>query len=59
MAEVIVGIDLGTTNSEIAAFVDGNVQVLATAGEQIMPSVVGLRLLGLSAARRHADSDDR
>ena len=42
MAEVIVGIDLGTTNSEIAAFIDGNVQVLATAGEQIMPSVVGL-----------------
>lgn len=42
MAEVIVGIDLGTTNSEIAAFIDGNVHVLATGGEQIMPSVVGL-----------------
>jgi molecular chaperone DnaK (HSP70) len=42
MAESIVGIDLGTTNSEIAAFIDGKVQVIGTAGEQIMPSVVGL-----------------
>ncbi len=42
MAECIVGIDLGTTNSEIAAFFDGKVQVIAAAGEQIMPSVVGL-----------------
>jgi molecular chaperone DnaK len=58
MAEVIVGIDLGTTNSEIAAFVDGNVQVLATAGEQIMPSVVGLAadgalLVGTSARNQY------
>ena len=29
MTDVIVGIDLGTTNSEVAAFVDGTVQVLA------------------------------
>ena len=42
MADSIVGIDLGTTNSEIAALVDGTVQVLASDGEQIMPSVVGL-----------------
>lgn len=42
MADVIVGIDLGTTNSEVAALVDGKVQVLAAEGEQIMPSVVGL-----------------
>jgi molecular chaperone DnaK (HSP70) len=42
MAESIVGIDLGTTNSEIAAFIAGKVQVIGTAGEQIMPSVVGL-----------------
>ena len=27
--EVIVGIDLGTTNSEVAAFVDGQVRVLS------------------------------
>ncbi|HVQ76457.1 MAG TPA: Hsp70 family protein [Candidatus Binatia bacterium] len=42
MADVIVGIDLGTTNSEVAALVDGQVQVLAADGEQIMPSFVGL-----------------
>lgn len=42
MTDVIVGIDLGTTNSEVAALVDGKVQVLAAEGEQIMPSVVGL-----------------
>jgi molecular chaperone DnaK (HSP70) len=42
MADVIVGIDLGTTNSEVAALVDGRVRVLATEGEEIMPSVVGL-----------------
>jgi molecular chaperone DnaK len=43
MTDVIVGIDLGTTNSEVAALVDGTVRVLAGAGgEQIMPSCVGL-----------------
>jgi molecular chaperone DnaK len=42
MADVIVGIDLGTTNSEVAAVVDGKVQVIAADGEQIMPSYVGL-----------------
>src|SRR5215475_2964389 len=42
MADSIVGIDLGTTNSEVAALVDGTIQVLASNGEQIMPSVVGL-----------------
>jgi molecular chaperone DnaK len=42
MAEVIVGIDLGTTNSEVAALVGDKMQVLAADGEQIMPSVVGL-----------------
>lgn len=42
MADVIVGIDLGTTNSEVAALVDGKVAVLAADGEQIMPSYVGL-----------------
>jgi molecular chaperone DnaK len=43
MTDVIVGIDLGTTNSEVAALVAGKVQVLAAPdGEQIMPSCVGL-----------------
>jgi molecular chaperone DnaK (HSP70) len=55
MADIIVGIDLGTTNSEVAALVDGKVEVLASAGEQIMPSYVGLspegQLLVGTAAR--------
>lgn len=42
MADVIIGIDLGTTNSEVAALVNEKVEVLAADGEQIMPSVVGL-----------------
>jgi molecular chaperone DnaK (HSP70) len=42
MAEVIVGIDLGTTNSEVTALTDGKVEVVAADGEQIMPSYVGL-----------------
>src|SRR5713226_4978136 len=42
MADNIIGIDLGTTNSEVAALVHGHVQVLASDGEQMMPSVVGL-----------------
>ncbi len=42
MADSIVGIDLGTTNSEVAALVDGQVHVLVSDGEQMMPSIVGL-----------------
>jgi molecular chaperone DnaK (HSP70) len=58
MADNIVGIDLGTTNSEVAALVDGHVQVLASDGEQMMPSVVGLapdgRLLVGTPARNQS-----
>jgi molecular chaperone DnaK len=42
MNEPIVGIDLGTTNSEIAIILDGKVQVLSVHGDPIMPSCVGL-----------------
>jgi len=41
-AEVIVGIDLGTTNSEVAAYVDGQVRVLGSGGKNMLPSVVGI-----------------
>jgi len=40
--EVIVGIDLGTTNSEIAVIKDGRPQVIPVDGELIMPSCVGI-----------------
>jgi molecular chaperone DnaK (HSP70) len=43
MSEDVVGIDLGTTNSEIAVYRDGRPQVLADErGRKIMPSAVGV-----------------
>jgi molecular chaperone DnaK len=44
MSELIVGIDLGTTNSEVAAFVQGKIQVLDSGKRKskMLPSVVGL-----------------
>jgi molecular chaperone DnaK len=41
MNDPIVGIDLGTTNSEVAAFVDGKVSVLGPGDQRILPSCVG------------------
>jgi molecular chaperone DnaK len=40
--DVVVGIDLGTTNSEIAAFYDGGVNVIGLRGATMLPSCVGL-----------------
>ncbi|HEY4001049.1 MAG TPA: Hsp70 family protein [Candidatus Xenobia bacterium] len=42
----VVGIDLGTTNSEVAALVNGQVKVLGPKRSQILPSCVGLSLDG-------------
>ena len=42
MAEIIVGIDLGTTNSEIAAFIDGKPQVIGNGSQLMLPSCVAL-----------------
>ncbi len=39
----IVGIDLGTTNSVVAAVVNGKPIVLTEDGEQLLPSIVGLK----------------
>ncbi len=44
--ETIVGIDLGTTNSVVAAVLDGRPQVIVEDGENILPSVVGLNAEG-------------
>jgi molecular chaperone DnaK len=60
----VVGIDLGTTNSEVAAFVDGGVQVLDDAGETILPSYVGLGpggqlLVGTSARNQYVAYPER
>src|SRR6202789_1974830 len=46
VGEVIVGIDLGTTNSEVAAFVDGQVRVLGSDNKIMLPSVVGISPAG-------------
>jgi molecular chaperone DnaK len=42
MAETILGIDLGTTNSEVAIIRDGQPHVFADDGDPILPSFVGL-----------------
>ena len=57
MNELIAGIDLGTTNSEIAAFVRGQVQVLGPEASKMLPSCVGFSptgqlLVGQSARRQ-------
>jgi len=47
MTEEIVGIDLGTTNSEIALYVNGRPEILADEqGRKILPSVVGVTEAG-------------
>ena len=55
MSDMIVGIDLGTTNSEVAFVRDGKPVVLEEDGDPILPSFVGLsedgRLLVGKAAR--------
>ena len=40
--EPILGIDLGTTNSEVAIIRDGKAVACWTSGQAILPSVVGL-----------------
>ncbi|MBI5444681.1 MAG: Hsp70 family protein [Deltaproteobacteria bacterium] len=40
--ETILGIDLGTTNSEVCVIEDGRPRVLAEDGRRILPSFVGL-----------------
>src|ERR1700681_2918714 len=53
--DTIVGIDLGTTNSEVAILRDGQPHVFEEDGDPILPSFVGLsddgRLLVGKAAR--------
>ncbi len=62
--ETIVGIDLGTTNSEIAALIDGRVQVIASGHANMLPSCVGLDdegklLVGATAKNQHPLHPDR
>ena len=65
MSEVILGIDLGTTNSEVAVVRDGRVEVVPVAGaERILPSVVGIAddgalLVGQTAKNQYVLRPDR
>lgn len=43
---MIIGIDLGTTNSEVAVWKDGKVKILERDGSAIMPSCVGMNADG-------------
>src|SRR5215469_14906611 len=46
MSDLVVGIDLGTTNSEVAAFLDGRVRVLGPNAGKMLPSCVGISPTG-------------
>ncbi len=59
MSNIIIGIDLGTTNSEVALVRGGRAQVLDVDGGKILPSVVGLAddgtlLVGQAARNQYA-----
>ena len=65
MIQTIVGIDLGTTNSEIAVVRDGRVEVIPVTGPvRILPSMVGIGddgalLVGAAARNQHAVHPER
>src|SRR5437764_7460529 len=64
MAELIVGIDLGTTNSEVAYIRDGQPHVCTEDGDPFLPSFVGLSedgrlLVGKAAKNQWVLAPDR
>jgi len=64
MSEPILGIDLGTTNSEVAIIRDGKPHVVEEDGDPILPSFVGLAedgklLVGKSARNQWAVAPER
>ena len=64
MSEKIIGIDLGTTNSEVAFYHDGDLQIFEDAGSKLLPSYVGLDdqgelLVGATARNQYAVYPER
>src|SRR6202034_3001233 len=62
--DIIIGIDLGTTNSEVAVIRDGRPVVLEEDGDPILPSVVGLDanghlLVGKAARNQYVLAPER
>ncbi len=51
---MIIGIDLGTTNSEVAVLKDGEVKIVEEGGSAIMPSCVGIDFEGELVVGREA-----
>jgi molecular chaperone DnaK len=63
MSEIIVGIDLGTTNSAVAVVQDGQPRILPKGDQRIIPSVVGYSkqagwLVGRAALNQYALDPD-
>ena len=64
MTETVIGIDLGTTYSLVAAVIDGRPTVLAYRGEKLLPSVVGIGssgdlLVGTPARNQYVVAPER
>ena len=64
MSDIIIGIDLGTTNSEVAVVRDGVAQLIDLGGSKLLPSVVGLAddgalLVGQAALNQYALHPER
>ncbi|MDJ0893262.1 MAG: Hsp70 family protein [Gammaproteobacteria bacterium] len=64
MSDIIVGIDLGTTNSEVAVVQEGRTLIIEVDGSKILPSVVGLAddgdlLVGQTARNQYVLSPER
>jgi molecular chaperone DnaK (HSP70) len=59
MADIIVGIDLGTTNSEVAVLKDGKIEIVEIDGSRLLPSCAGVGpdgkiLVGAPALNQYA-----
>ncbi len=64
MSEVIIGIDLGTTNSEVAIVQDGKVIIIEDNHQKMLPSFVGISdsgevLVGEAAKNQYAIYPER